>query len=66
MSTAEVSPDVNPWRYIEYFVTAFNMSNFVGNADVANSLHVRRHALRDEFGKELLEDYSGDEGRRQG
>jgi hypothetical protein len=55
-----------PEKYIEYFVTAFNMSNSVGNADVADSLHVRRHALRDEFGKELLQDYSGDEGHHQG
>jgi hypothetical protein len=65
MSMAEVSPDVNPSKYIEYFVTALNMSNSVGNADVADSLHVRRHALRDEFGKELLKDYSGDKGHRQ-
>jgi hypothetical protein len=42
------------------------MSNSVGNVDVVDSLHVRRHALRDEFGKELLEDYSGDEGHHQG
>jgi hypothetical protein len=47
-------------------MAAFNMSNSVGNADVADSLHVRRHALRDEFGKELLKDYSGDEGHSQG
>jgi hypothetical protein len=47
-------------------VAAFNMSNSVGNADVADSLYVKHHALRDEFGKELLEDYSGDEGRHQG
>jgi hypothetical protein len=47
-------------------VTAFNMSNSIGNADVADSLHIRHHSLRDEFGKELLEDYSGDEGHRQG
>jgi hypothetical protein len=45
---------------------AFNMSNSVGNADVADLLHVRSHALRDEIGKELLEDYSRDEGHRQG
>jgi hypothetical protein len=43
-------------------VTAFNMSNSVGNANVVDLLHVRCHALRDEFGKELLEDYSRDEG----
>ena len=42
------------------------MLNSIGNADTANLLHVRRHALRDEFGKELLEDYSRDEGHRQG
>jgi hypothetical protein len=42
------------------------MSDSIGNADVAHSLHVKRHALRDEFGKELLEDYSGDEGHHQG
>ena len=44
----------------------FNILNSVGNADVANSLYVRCHALRDEFGKELLEDYSGDKGHCQG
>jgi hypothetical protein len=38
------------------------MSNSVGNANVVDLLHVRCHALRDEFGKELLEDYSRDEG----
>jgi hypothetical protein len=47
-------------------VATFNISNSVGNADIADLLHVRRHVLRDEFGKELLEDYSGDEGHRQG
>jgi hypothetical protein len=47
-------------------MAAFNMSNSVGNADVADSLYIRCHALRDEFGKELLEDYSRNEGHRQG
>jgi hypothetical protein len=55
-----------PENRIEYFVIAFNMSNSVGNSDVVDSLHFRCHALRDEFGKELLEDYSGDEGHCQG
>ena len=41
------------------------MSNSVGNVDVVDLLHVRRHALQDEFGKKLFEDYSRDKRHRQ-
>jgi hypothetical protein len=45
-------------------VTAFLITKSVGNAEVADSVHVGRHALGDESCEELLEDYSRDEGHR--